>query len=149
MPREDYSHHVTEHASPTVRIAFIALGCLFVALGILGAFLPLLPTTPFMLLAAGCFARASTRFYNWLLNTKAFGPAILEWRMHRSIPYRIKLVSIATMAVTLSISIAVAVDDRWLQVLVGTLGLLLAAWMYRIPSRDAPERQCTDKPADP
>lgn len=149
MQREDYSHHVNKHGSPTVRLAFLALGCLFVAIGILGAFLPLLPTTPFMLLAAACFARASTRFYNRLLNTRAFGPAILEWRTHRSIPYRIKLVSIATMAVTLSISIAVAVDDRWLQVLAGTLGLLLAAWMYRIPSRDDPKRQSANEPADP
>ncbi len=149
MQRKDYSHHVNKHGSATVRLAFFALGCLFVALGILGAFLPLLPTTPFMLLAAACFARASTRFYNRLLNTRAFGPAILEWRTHRSIPYRIKLVSIATMAVTLSISIAVAVDDRWLQVLVGILGLVLAAWMYRIPSRDDPKRQPADEPADP
>jgi uncharacterized membrane protein YbaN (DUF454 family) len=149
MQREDYSHHVKKHVSPAVRMAFVVLGCLCVALGILGAFLPLLPTTPFMLLAAGCFARASTRFYNWLLNTKAFGPSILEWRLHRSIPYRIKLVSIATMAITLGISIAVAIEERWLQVLVGVFGLFLAAWMYRIPSRDCPKRKPSDEQSDP
>jgi hypothetical protein len=93
-----------------------------------------------MLLAAACFARASTRFYNWLLNTKAFGPAILEWRVHRSIPYRVKLIAIVTMTITLSISIGLAIDTRWLQALVAALGLLLALWMYRIPSRDRPRR---------
>lgn len=147
MARRDYSHHVNKHASPAVRATFVVLGCVFVALGIVGAFLPLLPTAPFMLLAAGCFARASTRFYNWLLNTKAFGPAILEWRTHRSIPYRIKLVAIASMAVTLSISIVVAIDDPWLRVLVAFLGLLLAVWMYRIPSRGRPGHAAPD-PAD-
>jgi uncharacterized membrane protein YbaN (DUF454 family) len=138
MARPDYSHHVNKHASPAVRLLFVALGCLCVALGILGVFLPVLPTTPFMLLAAGCFARASTRFYNWLLNTRMFGPAILEWRLHRSIPYRVKLVAIATMTITLSISIAVAIQDGLLRLLVGALGVLLALWMYRIPSRDRP-----------
>lgn len=138
MKRTDYSHHVTKHANPGVRLAFVLLGCLFVALGIAGAFLPLLPTTPFMLLAAACFARASTRFYNWLLNTRAFGPAILEWRVHRSIPYRIKLVAIATMVATLSGSVLWVVKEPWLQVLCAALGMLLALWMYRIPSRDTP-----------
>lgn len=138
MSRTDYSHHVNEHANPGVRVAYLVLGCLCVALGVAGAFLPVLPTTPFMLLAAACFARASTRFYNWLLNTRAFGPAILEWRQHHSIPYRIKLIAIAMMAVTLTASILVAVKPGWLQALLAVMGIVLAAWMYRIPSRDAP-----------
>ena len=138
MERADYSHHVNEHANPGVRLAYLALGCLCVALGVAGAFLPVLPTTPFMLLAAACFARASTRFYNWLLNTRAFGPAILEWRLHRSIPYRVKIIAIVTMAVTLTASIVLAVEPGWLQGLLAGLGVLLATWMYRIPSRDAP-----------
>ena len=138
MNKTDYSHHVNKHANPGVRLAFALLGCLFVALGIAGAFLPLLPTTPFMLLAAACFARASTRFYNWLLNTRAFGPAILEWRLHRSIPYRVKLIAITMMAVTLTISVLWVVQDAWLRASCAALGVLLALWMYRIPSRDAP-----------
>lgn len=149
MMRTDYSEHVNKHSSPAVRVAFLLLGCLFVGLGILGVFLPLLPTTPFMLLAAGCFARASTRFYNWLLNTRAFGPAILEWRMHRSIPYRVKLVAIATMVVTLGISISIAIETGWVQLLVATLGVMLAVWMYRIPSRDRPARpRAADAPPE-
>jgi uncharacterized protein len=76
----DYSHEVQAHASRPLRIVFAVLGTLCVALGMIGVVVPVLPTTPFMLLAAACYARASLRFYNWLLNTRAFGPLILEWR---------------------------------------------------------------------
>jgi len=138
MEPTDYSHHVNEHAHPGVRLAFLILGCFFVTLGVAGVFLPILPTTPFMLLAAACFARGSTRFYNWLLNTKTFGPAILEWRTHRSIPYRVKIIAIVTMAVTLSASILLAVKALWLQLLLAVFGIALGVWLYRIPSRDAP-----------
>jgi uncharacterized protein len=136
MGKTDYSHHVTKHRSLGVRVLFLALGTLLVLIGIAGIFLPVLPTTPFMLLAAACYARASTRFYNWLLNTKAFGPAILEWRTHRSIPWRIKLVAIATMAATLTASIVLFVTEPRLQAALAALGVLLAIRMYRIPSRD-------------
>lgn len=138
MERTDYSHHVNKHANPGVRLAYVILGCCFVALGVAGVFLPLLPTTPFILLAAACFGRASTRFYNWLLNTRPFGPAILEWRVHRSIAHRVKIIAILTMALTLAISIIWVVRDPRLQALLGVLGVGLAAWMYRIPSRDRP-----------
>jgi uncharacterized protein len=131
----DYSHEVRPHDSRAMRALYLGLGFLFVGLGILGAILPVLPTTPFMLLAAACFARASPRFYNWLLNTRAFGPLIREWRRHRSIPYRTKLWAIALMSGTLTISIVFFVPDPLLQALLAVLGVLLAAWMYSIPSR--------------
>lgn len=134
----DYSAEMNRHDSPTVRLLFVALGTLFVLLGIAGAFLPVLPTTPFMLMAAGCYARASTRFYNWLLNNPTFGPTILEWRRHRSIPWRVKLAAIAMMTATLSISILFFVPWPELQAALALFGLLLAAYMYRIPSRDRP-----------
>ena len=132
----DYSHEVRHHDSRLVRGLFLVAGLAFVAIGVVGAFLPVLPTTPFMLLAAACFARASTRFYNWLLNNPAFGPTILEWRRHRSIPYRTKLTAIALMAVSLTISVVFFVQPPALQWALAGLGVLLAAWMYRIPSRD-------------
>lgn len=136
MPNTDYSHHVSKHRLLSVRLTYLALGCVFVILGLAGALLPVLPTTPFMLLAAACFARASTRFYNWLLNTRTFGPLVLEWREHHSIPYRTKLLAIALMAITLCASIVLAVQDFWLQFALAAFGLLLAIWLYRIPSRD-------------
>ena len=128
------------HGSRAVRAFFLVLGTLFVGLGIAGAVLPVLPTTPFLLVAAACYARGSARFYNWLLNHRVFGPTIVEWRRHRSIPWRTKLVAIAMMATTLGLSIAFFVPGAWLKAALAALGVLLAAWMYRIPSRDRPRR---------
>jgi hypothetical protein len=138
MHRQDYSHDVRRHRLVTVRLAFAGLGTLCVALGILGMFLPLLPTTPFLLLAAACYARASGRFYNWLLNHKLFGPTILEWRRHRSIAWRTKLTAIALMALTLTSSIVFFVREPWLQAALAAFGVLLGIHLYRIPSRDRP-----------
>lgn len=134
----DYSAETNLHDSPALRLLFGALGVLFVLLGIAGAFLPVLPTTPFMLLAAGCFARASARFYNGLLNNQTFGPTILEWRRYRSIPWRVKLTAIVLMVATLSISIIFFVPWPPLQMALAVFGLLLATLLYRIPSRDHP-----------
>lgn len=134
----DYSAEMKRHDSPSVRLLFVVLGTLFVLLGIAGAVLPVLPTTPFMLLAAACYARASSRFYNWLLNSPAFGPTILEWRRHRSIPWRVKLTAIGLMAVTFGVSIVFFVPWPELQAALALFGLLLATYLYRIPSRDRP-----------
>ena len=128
---------VREHDSPLVRWLLIAAGSACVVLGVIGIFLPLLPTTPLMLLAAACFARSSRRFHEWLLANRTFGPLILEWERHRSIPRRTKLTAIALMSATLAVSIVVFVEPPWLQALLAASGVALAIWMYRIPSRDA------------
>jgi len=138
--RMDYSHEMRVHNSRTVRLLFAALGTLFVGIGLLGAVLPVLPTTPFMLLAAGCYVRASPRFYNGLLNSPAFGPLIREWRQYHSIPWRTKLTAIALMAVTLSTSILFFVKSPYGQIAMALFGVGLAVWLYRIPSRDRPRR---------
>jgi len=138
MQAQDYRHETEVHPSRAVRVALVVAGTGFVGLGILGAFLPVLPTTPFMLLAAACYARASTRFYNGLLNNRTFGPTIRDWRRYRSIPYRTKWMAIGLMAVTLTASIVFAVEDARLQAALAAFGVLLAVWMARIPSRDRP-----------
>lgn len=77
-----------------LRPLYIAAGWLCLGLGFLGIFLPLLPTTPFALLAAFCFSRGSTRLYHWLLAQKTFGPIIRDWNQHGVIQPHIKWVSI-------------------------------------------------------
>lgn len=131
---------VREHASPVVRWLLLGAGTVCVALGLVGLFLPVLPTTPFMLLAAACYARASRRFYHWLLSNRTFGPMIHEWRKHHSIPYRTKIVAIALMLATLTISVVFFVKAAWLKALLAAMGLALAVWMYRLPSRDRAKR---------
>lgn len=139
----DYSHEVRKHRFLWVRLAYGTLGVLFLVLGIIGAFLPVMPTTPFLLLATACFARSSHRFYNWLMNHPAFGPLIVEWRTYRSIPWRIKLVAIAMMTLTFGSSILFFVHGVWLQLALTFFGLTMAAWLYHIPSRDRQDKQKT------
>jgi uncharacterized membrane protein YbaN (DUF454 family) len=129
---------VRKHPSPSVRAALVVAGSGFVVVGLAGIFLPVLPTTPFLLLAAACYARASRRFYNALLNSRLFGPAILEWREHRAIAWRTKLTAIALLALTLATSILFFVEEAWLRLALGVVGLVLGVWLYRIPSRDGP-----------
>lgn len=126
---------VREHDSPLLRGLLIAAGVLCVLLGIIGIFLPLLPTTPLILLAAACFARSSRRFHDWLLANRTFGPLIREWEQHRSIPRRTKLTAIGLMSLMLAVSIVFFVEPLWLQALLVLLGVGLAIWLYRIPSR--------------
>lgn len=119
-----------------LRLLFLALGAMFVALGVAGIFLPLLPTTPFLLLAAACFARSSERFYRWLLDHPVLGTTVRAWREHRSLPRRTKWVAILTMAGTLSLSILLFVPQPALQIALALFGVVLAVYLYRIPSRD-------------
>ncbi|MFZ5512376.1 MAG: YbaN family protein [Pseudomonadota bacterium] len=141
MNRQDYSAEMRKHQSRLMRLVYLGLGTVCLGLGILGAILPLLPTTPFILLSAACYARASDRFYNWLLNNRLFGPMIREWRRHRSIPFRVKVVSIVLMVLTLGVSIVLFVPNPYLQSALAALGIGLAVYLYRIPSRDRPVRR--------
>ncbi|HEX5639464.1 MAG TPA: YbaN family protein [Burkholderiaceae bacterium] len=124
--------------SHLVRVLFNLAGAIALGLGILGVFLPLLPTTPFVLLAAACFARGSERFHQWLLASRTFGSMVREWAGHRSLPYRTKITAIVLMSLTMAVSITFFVRPVWLKVLLALFGCGLAAWMYRIPSRDRP-----------
>lgn len=80
-----------------VRFAYLIAGFVLLALGIIGAFLPLMPTTIFVILAAGCFARSNRRVEAWLLNHKRFGPTIKAWRAEGAISRRGKTLATGGM----------------------------------------------------
>ncbi|MGB3391565.1 MAG: YbaN family protein [Pseudaminobacter sp.] len=82
-----------------MRGIYLAIGLLFVALGFIGVFLPVLPTTPFLILAVACFARSSHRLESWLLNHPRFGPALQDWRERGAISPKAKLMSLAGTSV--------------------------------------------------
>lgn len=82
----------------TRRATYLVLGWLMMALGIIGAFLPLMPTTVFLIAAAWFFSRSSPRVEAWLLNNQRFGPALRDWRAEGAIPRKAKLLAYAGMA---------------------------------------------------
>jgi len=138
VEHKDYSHEVRKHRFVWVQVVYAAIGTLFLVIGIVGIFLPILPTTPFLLLATACYARSSRRFYNWLMNHPVFGPMIVEWRTYKSIPWRIKLVAMVTMFLTFGSSILFFIKDGRLQLALTFFGLMMLIWLYQIPSRDRP-----------
>ena len=95
------------------RIVYLIFGCLFVGLGFIGAFLPLLPTVPFLLLALWCFARSSQRFHDWLYHHPRFGPPLRDWDQHGVIPVRAKILSTAMMVDSMAIMLAVTDLSVW------------------------------------
>jgi uncharacterized protein len=88
------------------RPLWLAFGVLNVAAGAAGVVLPLVPTTPFLLLAAYCFARSSPRLHAWLLEHPRFGPLITDWQQHGSIARRAKITAVTLMALTFAGSVA-------------------------------------------
>ncbi|WP_233347775.1 YbaN family protein [Hyphobacterium indicum] len=89
----------------SVRIFWALLGCSALALGVLGIVLPLLPTTPFILLAAYSFARSSKPVYDWLLRHRIFGPLIENWRRYGAISRRAKILGLASLIAVFAISL--------------------------------------------
>jgi uncharacterized membrane protein YbaN (DUF454 family) len=103
------------------RSLYQLLGFVFLVLAVLGVFLPLLPTTPFLLAAAGCFARSSARWHAWLLANGTFGPMIRQWEANRCITLRVKTIAIISMLVVGGFSIFFAIDYRPAQIAGGVL----------------------------
>jgi uncharacterized membrane protein YbaN (DUF454 family) len=93
------------------RILLIIAGTLFVGLGILGIFLPLLPTTPFLVLAAACYVRSSQRLYDWLLNNNWFGKYFRNYLQGKGVPLKIKLLTITLLWITIGFSVAFVVES--------------------------------------
>lgn len=118
-----------------LRWILIPAGILSLALGVLGIFLPGLPTTPFVLLAGGCFVRSSPALHRWLLRTNWAGPMLRDWAEHRSLPIRTKRIALATMAVTISGSLWVLRESEQLQLIVLAAALVGAWVVWRIPNR--------------
>lgn len=115
------------------RPLLFAAGWICIVLGAIGVFLPLLPTTPFLLLAAACFARSSPRYHRWLLSNKHFGPLLKQWRRSKEIPPGVKVKAMVITAMMFAISIAV-VDVLALRVLLLTLAACVLVFLARIPT---------------
>ena len=111
-----------------MKIFLIIVGCISLALGILGMFLPMLPTTPFLLLSAAVWVKASPALYEWLLNHKVFGEYIRNFREYRAIPLRVKIVSVSMVWLTIGYCIFAVVDEWWWAQLLMTLLAIGISW---------------------
>ncbi len=124
-----------ERRAGAVRFVYLVAGFVCLGLGIIGAFLPLMPTTIFVILAAGCFARSNERFEAWLLSNRRFGPTIRSWRAERAIPRRGKIMAGLGMVLGYALFLIGARPGLWL-----TLGVLtfFAACAWYVFSRPEP-----------
>jgi uncharacterized membrane protein YbaN (DUF454 family) len=120
------------------RIGWLVLGLVLVGIGIIGVFVPLLPTTDFMLLALPCFARSSPRLERWLVEHPVFGPPIRAWRKHRAIPRHAKIAACAGMALGFALFWWLVHPRGWVMMVVGGLLLSCALWIVRRPSGETP-----------
>ncbi len=111
----------------------LVLGLLFTALGAAGAFLPLLPTTPFLLLASACFVRSSPAFHRRLLANRLFGPYIAQWQHDRTVPREAKRKAYGLVVVTFALSI-VLVDATWLRGMLAGVGIALIGLLAWLPT---------------
>lgn len=121
------------------RWAFLVLGVFFTALGIVGAFLPLLPTTVFLIIAAACFARSSPRLEAWLMTHPRFGPTLAAWRENGAIPRKAKVMACLGMSVGLGLFFAawLAHPTRHLWVAVMVTGVILACAAFVVSRPEA------------
>ena len=119
------------------KIFLIAIGTLSLGLGILGIFLPLLPTTPFLLLSAALYARSSERFYHWLLNNKWLGRYIRDYREGRGIPLNAKIISVILLWITIGYAAFYLIDPIWLKILLLFIALIVSIHLLFLPTRNS------------
>ncbi len=112
-------------------IIYKALGFLFIGLGFIGIFLPLLPTTPFILLAAGCFARSSERWYHWLLSNRTFGPMIKNWQEHQCISCNSRRIAVLSVIFFGGYSVFFALANVYIISFGAALILFTLFYLYR------------------
>lgn len=124
---------------------FFLFGSLFFLLGFIGIFLPLLPTTPFMILSAGCFANSSRRFHQMLLNNRWFGEELRQWEKNKTMKRSTKIKGTVIIVLTFSITILILWNNSLHQVLLILLAVILLFFVWRVPEQKLTERKVTQQ----
>jgi uncharacterized membrane protein YbaN (DUF454 family) len=115
-----------------IKVLLIATGTFFVGVGIVGIFIPILPTTPFLLISAALYARSSKRFYYWLINNKIFGRYIKSYREGNGISLKLKIVTIALLWIAIGCSAIFATDIFWLRAILFIIAIGVTIHIIRI-----------------
>ena len=110
----------------------VSLGTISLALGIIGIFIPILPTTPFLLLAAGCYAKGSKRFYQWLMKNRWLGSYIRNYQEGRGIPLKVKIATILLLWSTMAVSIVMIVSNNYIKLILFVIGLCVTIHIITI-----------------
>lgn len=122
-----------------VRWIYLALGWAFFGLGVAGAFLPVLPTTPFMLLALWGFSRGSPRLESWLLGHRTFGAPLRAWRLHRVVSVRARVIAWTSMALSLVYLLVWRRPAWWITAATAALMAYGVWFVARCPTRPPPD----------
>lgn len=130
-----------------VRWMLLVAGTLSAALGALGAFLPVLPTTPFLLLAAACFVRSSPSFHRRLLANRLVGPYLLQWQSDRTVPLGAKRRAYGLVVFTFSLSIYF-LQPLWLRLTLVGIGLALLLFLICLPTTQVPSDSSVESTSD-
>jgi len=123
------------------RRLLIGAGTLSTGLGIIGIFVPILPTTPFLLLAAACYMRSSERFYQWLINNRIFGAYVRNYIEGRGMPVRIKIFTILLLWLAIGLSIAFGVQNTIIRIVLICIAIGVTAHIVLIKKRKVEDIQ--------
>ena len=126
------------------KIGLNIVGWVAVVLGTIGMVLPIVPTTPFLILAAACFAKSSPRFHQWLLRNKIFGRLIRDWQDRRCIEQTTKKRAMVVSAITFAASIWLA-PILWVKLLLVVIASVLFAFLWRLPTYNAEEAEVSNR----
>lgn len=120
--------------SDLLRWILICIGWISIAGGIIGLFLPLVPTIPFLLLAAVCFSRSSQRFHGWLVDHKHLGPLLRDYLAHGGIPSRAKIMAIGMIWISFPASTFLLIEIFWVRVLLMATATGVTLYLLAIPT---------------
>ena len=121
------------------RYLLLSLGWISVILGAIGALLPVIPTTPFLILALACFSKSSPRFHRMLLNNKWVGPSLTEWEQNKTISRQIKFRAMVLVVISFTISIIILSGRTGLQLMLVVLGLIALGVIYQLKESEPPK----------
>ena len=121
--------------SPTARYLLLAIGWFFLALGAIGAFLPVLPTVPFLLVTAWAWAKSSKRLHTWLYGNPTYGPYLVAWDKHGVIPKRAKIMAVGMMAAGWLVMTIFVARSIWIPLIVGVVELAVSIFILTRPSK--------------
>ena len=124
---------VTRFKNKALKALLLFVGWLSVVLGVIGIFLPILPTTPFLLLAAACFMRTSPKFYNWLVGHPRLGKYLVYYLEGKGIPLKAKIYTITLIAISMSVT-SYIVPVTAVKILLPLVGVLVALYIVRQPT---------------